>query len=63
MMKLWRTIPQALKEIKALDPDSAVTLYGLKKLVSDGAISHLPHGRTKLIDMVEVWGLEERKEK
>lgn len=33
-----RTIPQAYKELKAADPNSAISLKGLRKMVSNGDI-------------------------
>lgn len=56
MIKKWRTIPQALKEIKELDPHGALSERALRKMVKAGTISHMMNGRHILIDMNEIWG-------
>ena len=37
-----RTIPQAFKEIKALDPDTSITMSVLRRLVKEGAVETSP---------------------
>lgn len=61
MIKKWRTIPAALREIKKIDPDGALSERALRKMVKAGTISHMMNGRHILIDMNEVWGREEKQ--
>lgn len=56
MIRKWRSIPKALKEIKEIDPGGALTERALRNMVKSGKISHLKNGRIILIDMNEVWG-------
>lgn len=50
-IKRIRTIPQAVKEIKASDPDTAIKEYTIRKLVIDGAIPSTKSGTKYLIDL------------
>lgn len=49
-----RTIREAHKEIKAADPNSALGLTTLYRLVSDGVIHSVPVGNKRLIDLDEL---------
>lgn len=55
-MKRWRTIPNALKELKEFDPRVGLTYYSLRKMVKEGTISHLRNGRYLLININEILG-------
>lgn len=46
-----RTIPQAYKEIKSADPDTAITEFRIRQLVIDGVIPSTKSGTKYLIDM------------
>lgn len=46
-----RSLPQALKEIKARDPETAITEYSLRKWVESGALPSSRSGRCILIDV------------
>lgn len=46
-----RTIAQAYKEIKAADPDTAITEYRIRQLVIDGVIPSTKSGAKYLIDL------------
>ena len=47
-----RTIPQAIAELKAEDPDTALTKYTLKMLVLRGEIPHVcAKGGRRLVNM------------
>ena len=45
-----RTISEAYAEIKSCDPDTGMTLSGLRRLVSTGKIPSIRIGRRILID-------------
>ena len=46
-----RTIPQAFKEIRAKDPDTAMTVSLLRRLVSSGKIPSVPNGKHPLVNI------------
>lgn len=46
-----RTIREAHKELKASDPNSALGLTTLYRLVSEGTIPSVPVGKKYLIDL------------
>ena len=46
-----RTAPGALEIIKEQDPDTAVTLHYLRRLIKTGAIPCIPVGRKKLVNV------------
>lgn len=46
-----RTIPQAIAELKAEDPGTALTETALKRLVLTGRIPHITAGRKRLVNM------------
>ena len=51
-----RTIAQAMDDIKERDPNTALTLYALKRAVLSGKIPHIPVGKNKkLIDVNTVF--------
>lgn len=62
MIKRWRTIPVALKEIKKLDPECAITEYALRNMAADGTIHHIRNGKNYLVDLNEILGLVEEKQ-
>ena len=52
-----RTIPQAIDELKKEDPDTALTEYTLKRLVSSGEIPHVcAKGGRRLVNMDNLSG-------
>ena len=53
MIKM-RTLPQAVEELKSLDPDSAVTLSLLRLLVKRGEIPVVPIRNRQLVNMESV---------
>lgn len=46
-----RTAPGALAIIQQQDPDTAVTLHYLRRLIKTGAIPCVPVGRKKLVNV------------
>ena len=46
-----RTVPQALDEIKTVDPNTAITLRALRRMVSTGEIPTVNIASKRLIDM------------
>ena len=50
MIKM-RTLPQAVEELKTVDPDSAVTLSLLRLLVKRGEIPVVPIRNRQLVNM------------
>ena len=46
-----RTVPQALEEIKKVDPNTAITLRALRRMVSTGEIPSVNIASKRLIDM------------
>lgn len=46
-----RTAPGALELIKQMDPDTAVTLRYIRRLIATGKVPHVPVGRKKLVDV------------
>ena len=51
MIPRMRTIPNAYKEIKKLDPDTAITLSGLRRMISNGIIPFIEVDSKKLINL------------
>ena len=49
-MPLMRTINEALKQIKELDPQSALTYNALRRLCEDGKVKHIMSGSKTLIN-------------
>lgn len=49
-----RTIPKTLEEIKRVDPDSALTLRALRKMVNQGIIPTVSIGTKRLINLNEL---------
>ena len=49
-----RSIPQALKAIKSLDPETAVTEHYIRKLCKNGTIKTLPDGKKQLLNLDEL---------
>ena len=52
-----RTLPMAMKEIKAADPGTQLTLATLRKLVDRGMIGTVPLGNYRLIDLDKLFAL------
>jgi len=50
-MPRMRLLKEALSEIKSSDPDSALTLHGLRQLVITGEIPHCRIGNKILINL------------
>ena len=50
-----RTIENAAKEIKALDPNTAINAYRIRQMVNENLIPYTPVGNRKLINMEDVW--------
>lgn len=46
-----RTAEGALEIIKAADPQTAVTLRYIRRLIAAGTVPHVPVGRKKLINV------------
>ncbi len=46
-----RTINQAYDEIKAKDPDTAISRYLVRAMVNDGTVPSIKNGNKKLVDM------------
>lgn len=51
MAARMRTAEGALEIIKQQDPDTAVTLRMIRRLINTGALPHVPVGRKKLINV------------
>lgn len=49
-----RSIPQALKAIKAQDPETAITEHYIRKLCKNGTIKTLPDGKKQLLNLDEL---------
>ena len=52
-----RPLPMAMKEIKAADPCTQLTLATLRKLVDRGMIGTVPLGNYRLIDLDKLFAL------
>lgn len=44
-----RTVKEAVAEIKAIDPDTAVTFYQVRRLALQGVLPVVPAGNKRLI--------------
>lgn len=51
MTPRMRTAEGALAIIKEQDPDTAVTLRYIRRLIAEGTIPHVPVGRKKLVNV------------
>lgn len=49
-----RKIKTSLEDIKAEDPNTALTEYAIRQMVINGEISHIRRGRKILIDLDEL---------
>lgn len=49
-----RSIPQALKAIKSLEPETAITEHYIRKLCKNGTIKTLPDGKKQLLNLDEL---------
>ena len=50
----WWTIPKVVQEFKAEDPKTAICYSSIKRLVTDGVISHQKSGRTIHVNFDEI---------
>lgn len=50
-MKRIRTIDQAYDEIKAKDPQTAISRYLVRQMVKQGMVPSLPSGNKRLVDV------------
>lgn len=50
-MPRWRNISVSYNELLELDPNTAITITGLRRLVNDGDIPHIRIGRKILLDL------------
>ena len=46
-----RTIPQAIKEIKALDPNTSITVSVLRRMVKDGVVETVQVANKRLLNL------------
>lgn len=53
-MPRMRTATGALEIIKQQDPDSAVTLRTIRRLINTGELHYVPVGRKKLVNVDEL---------
>jgi len=51
MSARMRTAEGALEIIKETDPESAVTLRAIRRLINTGTIPHVPVGKKKLVNV------------
>lgn len=52
-----RRIPDALKEIKSIDPDCPLSWYSLRELCKKGHLTTMKYGNAWLINMDELYAL------
>lgn len=48
---LWRTISQCYKEIKKIDPDSAISLWFIRCLCNENKVEHFKSGTKFYVNM------------
>lgn len=53
-MFVYRTVPQAFSMIKDMDPDTAITISLLRKLIKTGVIPSLPNGNRPLVKVDDI---------
>ena len=53
-MRRMRTVPKAMEELRAKDPDTCVSVYMLRHWVKIGKIKSVKAGKNFLIDMDEL---------
>ena len=46
-----RTIPQAFKEIKAIDPNTSITMSTLRRLVKEGVVDTVQVANKRLLNL------------
>ena len=51
---ILRTIPSAVAEIRAADPNTQITVSTLRHLVRNGIIPIIPNGNRPLVDMAQL---------
>lgn len=49
-----RTIPKAIEEIKTVDPNTALTLRALRRMVNNGEVKTINIGNKHLINLDEL---------
>ena len=52
-----RTAPEALAEIKRNDPDTALTLTAIRRMINDGTLPHIPVKSKRLINLDTLYGI------
>ena len=50
-----RTLDNAIKEIKEVDPDTQLTRHALRRMMLNGTIPCVNLGRKRLVDLNLVW--------
>ena len=50
-MQRLRTLPEAINELKAQDPDTAFTLWALRRLIAEGEIPAVRSGKKQLVSI------------
>ena len=53
-MQRLRTLPEAINELKAQDPDTAFTLWALRRLIAEGEIPAIRSGRKPLVSIESI---------
>ena len=51
MLPRMRTIPKAIDEIHVLDPDSAFTIFALRRLIKRGDVPVVKTGNKQLVNL------------
>ena len=54
-MAQYRTIAQAIKELKRVDENSAITEFTVRRLCQQNRLSVLRSGNTTYVDMVDLF--------
>lgn len=54
MVENWRTIPEAIRDLKAEDPKTAITDCSVRSLVKRGEIASIKSGSVTKIDLTEL---------
>ena len=53
-MPQWRSIHKAAEELKAEDPNTAISEWRIRQLVIDNEISYMENSKGKLVDLNEI---------
>jgi len=59
-LKRLRTIDQAYRELKALDPDTAISKHYIRSIVLTGQLPHLQVESKRLIDLDDLMAYIEK---